>query len=91
MKDDPTIPDNGIGGREWRDDFQLTLHLQDEVHVTHPTGNIFLTNIHRVYSGSDIQASPEDVDTMDYFLGKRPTGATNDSKVDVGMILRDID
>jgi type III restriction enzyme len=91
LKDDPTIPDNGIGGREWRDDFQLTLHLQDEVHITHPTGNIFLTNIHRVYSGSDIQASPEDVDTMDYFLGKRPTGATNDSKVDLGMIVRDID
>jgi type III restriction enzyme len=27
----------------------------------------------------------------DYFLGKRPTGATNDSKVDLGMIVRDID
>jgi type III restriction enzyme len=91
LKDDPTIPDNGIGGREWRDDFQLTLHLQDEVHITHPTGNIFLTNIHRVYSGTDVQSSPEDVDTMDYFLGKRPTGATNDSKVDLGMIVRDID
>lgn len=91
LKDDPIIPDNGIGGREWRDDFQLTLHLQDEVHITHPTGNIFLTNIHRVYSGSDIQASADDVNTMDYFLGKRPTGATNDSKVDLGMIVRDID
>jgi type III restriction enzyme len=91
LKDDPTIPDNGIGGRGWRDDFQLTLHLQDEVHITHPTGNIFLTNIHRVYSGSDIQVSPEDLDTMDYFLGKRPTGTTNDSKVDLGMIVRDID
>lgn len=91
LKDDPIIPDNGIGGHEWRDDFQLTLHLQDEVHITHPTGNIFLTNIHRVYSGSDIQASADDVDTMDYFLGKRPTGATNDSKVDLGMIVRDID
>ena len=91
LKDDPTIPDNGIGGRDWRDDFQLTLHLQDEVHITHPTGNIFLTNIHRVYSGTDIPASADDVDTMDYFLGKRPTGATNDSKVDLGMIVRDID
>lgn len=91
LKDDPTIPDNGIGGREWRDDFQLTLHLQDEVHITHATGNIFLTNIHRVYSGSAIEASPEDVDTMGYFLGNRPTGATNESKVDLGMIVRDID
>lgn len=89
--EDPVIPDNGFDGQNWRDDFQLTLHLQDEVRITHPTGNIFLTNIHRVYSGDEIPASPEDENTMDYFLGKKPTGATTDSKVDLGMIVRDID
>ncbi len=89
--DDPAIPDNGIAGRNWRDDFQLTLHKQDEVNITRPTGNIFLTNIHRVYAGNDIPPSPDDDNTMDYFLGKRPTGATTDSKVDLGMIVRDID
>ena len=88
---DPVLPDNGFGGRNWRDDFQLKLHIQDEVRVTQPTGNIFLTNIHRVYSGDDIPPSPDDDNTMDYFLGKRPTGATTDSKVDLGMIVRDID
>ncbi|MCK5862140.1 MAG: type III restriction endonuclease subunit R, partial [Candidatus Hydrogenedentes bacterium] len=66
-------------------------HVQDEVRVTRATGNIFLTNIHRVYSGDDIPPSPDDENTMDYFLGKRPTGATTDSKVDLGMIVRDID
>lgn len=89
--EDPVIPNNGVGGNNWRDDFQLTLHLQDEVHITRPTGNIFLTNIHRVYSGDDIPASPEDENTMDYFLGRKPTGATTDSKVDLGMIVRDIE
>ena len=59
--------------------------------ITQPTGNIFLTNIHRVYSGDDIPPSPDDDDTMDYFFGKRPTGATTDSSVDLGMIVRDID
>ena len=88
---DPVLPDNGVDGRNWRDDFQLILHRQDEVRITRPTGNIFLTNIHRVYAGDDIPASPDDDDTMDYFLGKRPTGATTDSKVDLGMIVRDID
>lgn len=88
---DPIIPDDGYGGQNWRSDFQLDLHLQDEVRVTHPTGNIFLTNVHRVYTGEDIAASPDDQDTMDYFLGKRPVGATTDSKVDLGMIVRDID
>jgi len=88
---DPVIPDNGVDGRNWRDDFQLTLHRQDEVRITRPTGNIFLTNIHRVYAGDDIPASPEDEDLRDYYLGKHPTGATTDSKVDLGMIVRDID
>ena len=89
--EDPVLPDNGFDGRNWRDDFQLTLHLQDEVRITRPTGNIFLTNIHRVYSGNDIPASADDEDMRDYFLGKRPSGATTDSKVDLGMIVRDID
>ncbi len=89
--EDPVIPDNGFDGRNWREEFQLTLHVQDEVRITRPTGNIFLTNIHRVYSGEDIPPSPDDENTMDYFLGKRPTGATTDSKVDLGMIVRDID
>ncbi len=88
---DPVLPDNGFDGRNWRDDFQLTLHKQDEGNVTHATGNIFLTNIHRVYAGEDIPPSPDDDNTMDYFLGKRPHGATTDSKVDLGMIVRDID
>jgi len=88
---DPVIPDNGVDGRNWRNDFQLTLHVQDEVRIVRRTGNIFLTNIHRVYASNDIPAAPDDDNTMDYFLGKRPTGATTDSKVDLGMIVRDID
>lgn len=88
---DPVLPYNGFNGQNWRDDFQLTLHKQDDVRVTRPTGNIFLTNIHRIYSGDDVAPSPDDENTMDYFLGKRPVGATTDSKVDLGMIVRDID
>ena len=71
--------------------FQLTLHVQDEVRITRDTGNIFLTNIHRVYSTDDIPPSPNDENSMEYFLGKRPTGATTDSKIDLGIIVRDID
>ena len=88
---DPVVPGNGFDGRNWQDDFQLTLHKQDEVRVTSQTGNIFLTNIHRVYAGEDVPPSSDDENTMDYFLGKRPTGATTDSSVDLGMIVRDID
>lgn len=88
---DPVIPDNGIDGHNWRDDFQLTLHLQDDVRVTQSTGNIFLTNIHRVYSGDDVAPSETDEDSTDYFLGSRPTKGDIASNVDLGMIVRDID
>ena len=30
---DPVLPDNGIAGRDWRDDFQLALHIQDDVRI----------------------------------------------------------
>ena len=88
---DPVLPDNGFDGHNWRDDFQLRLHVQDQVRVTAPAGNIFLTNIHRVYAGNDTPPSPDDDNSMDYFLGPRPTGATIDSKVDLGAIVRDVD
>ena len=89
--DDPVLPNNGYDGRNWKDDFQPRVHLQDEVRITQSTGNIFLTNIHRVYSSKDIPPSADDENTMDYFLGKSPTSATTDSKVNLGMIVRDID
>ena len=88
---DPVLPENGWEGRDWRDDFQLTLHLQDDIGVVRKIGNIFLTNIHRVYESDVKTPSFEDEDTTDYFLGKKPVGATNESKVDLSMIVRDID
>jgi type III restriction enzyme len=91
FKEDPVLPENGRDGRNWRDDFQLTLHIQDNVRVTQKTGNIFLSNIHRVYAGNEALPTADDEDTMDYFLGPRPTGATTDQKVDLGMIVREID
>src|ERR1039457_97380 len=46
---DPILPGNGFEGRNWCDDFQLTPHIQDDVRIVRKTGNLFLTNIHRVY------------------------------------------
>lgn len=89
--DDPILPDNGYEGQNWQDDFQVTLHLQDDLHRVSSTGNIFLTNIHRVYEGNVDEASFADADTSTYFLGSKPVTKTNDSTVDLGMIIRDID
>lgn len=88
---DPVLPDNGYQGQNWQDDFQVTLHLQDDLRNVSDTGNIFLTNIHRVFESDVKDASLEDEDTSAYFLGHRPVTKTNDSTVDLGMIVRDID
>jgi type III restriction enzyme len=91
---DPVLPDNGHAGRNWRDDFQIALHIQDDVRVVRPTGNLFLTNIHRVYLGEVKEPSLEDDDLRDYFLapfGDKPVGKTTDSQTDLGEIVREID
>jgi len=88
---DPVLPDNGYHGQNWHDDFQITLHLQDDLRNVSDTGNIFLTNIHRVFEGTAREPSLEDEDTSAYFLGSKPVTKTNDSTVDLGMIVRDID
>lgn len=88
---DPVLPDNGYQGQNWQDDFQMTLHLQDELRTVSDTGNIFLTNIHRVFEGNIHEPSLEDEDTSSYFLGHKPVTKTNDATVDLGMIVRDID
>jgi type III restriction enzyme len=91
---DPVLPENGHGGQNWRDDFQLTLHIQDDVRVLRDTGNLFLTNIHRVYLGDVQEPSLEDEDLRDYFLdpfGPKPVGKTTDSRTDLGEIVREVD
>ena len=88
---DPVLPYNGYEGHNWRDDFQVTLHIQDQVHVSSKTGNIFLTNIHRVYECDTKEASYEDEDQSEYFLGPKPVTQTNASMVDLGAIVRSVD
>ncbi len=90
---DPVLPDNGVAGRNWRDDFQLAVHLQDDVRLVRDTGNLFLTNIHRVYLGTVRQPSLDDDDLRDYFLapfGDLPRGGATDSRTDLGELIPDI-
>jgi len=91
---DPILPNNGFEGHNWRDDFQVTLHIQDDVRIVRKTGNFFLTNIHRVFLGDVTDPSLEDEDLRDYFLapfGPKPVGKTTDSQTDLGEIIRDVE
>ena len=92
---DPILPSNGHDGRNWRDDFQVTLHVQDEVQIVRDVGNLFLTNIHRVFLGDVPDPTLNDEDLRDYFLsdafGPKPVGRTTDSKTDLGEIIREVE
>ena len=87
--EDPILPPNGHDGQNWQDDFQLTVHIQDEIGLVAPQGNLFLTNIHRVYETGN-EPRFEDIDTTGYFLGTKPVGKTTDSQVDLAMIVREV-
>lgn len=88
---DPIIPDNGYEGKNWHDDFQINVHIQDEVASISSEGNIFLTNIHRVYDEDTKTANADDENTTNYFLGHRPVTKTTDSGVNLSDIVREVD
>ena len=87
--EDPILPPNGHEGQNWQDDFQVTVHIQDQIGHVAETGNLFLTNIHRVFEG-EADPSADDEDLTDWFLGRRPKGKTTDGSVDLGVIIRDV-
>ena len=87
--DDPVLPPNGHEGRNWHDDFQMTLHVQDDIGIVSETGNLFLTNIHRVFR-HESEPAFDDADSTEYFLGPRPVTKTTDSRTDLGVIIRQV-
>ena len=89
FREDPLIPDNGYADNDWQSDFQMTLHLQDELKAISPSGNLFLTNIHRVFLSKNHSPSLNDDDLTDFFLGQKPSpDADKDKGMDLGEILR---
>jgi len=82
--EEPFIPENGFDEKDWKNDFQLTLHIQDNLKPIAESGNIFLTNIHRVFFNDDPKQSIETT-----FLGVKPKPDADTSKgLDLGKILR---
>ena len=81
---EPFFPDNGYDNKDWKNDFQLTLHIQDELKPITEQGNIFLTNIHRVFLNETPQETFETT-----FLGAKPKPDADISKgMDLGKVLR---
>ena len=84
FNEEPFIPDDGFHDRDWQSDFQPTLHIQDDLKPLTETGNIFLTNIHRVFLNENPLESFETT-----FLGAKPKADADTAKgLDLGKILR---
>ncbi len=82
--EEPFIPENDFDDKDWKNDFQLTLHIQDELKPITETGNIFLTNIHRVFFNEETEQNFENT-----FLGVKPKPNADTSKgLDLGKVLR---
>lgn len=81
---EPFIPENGTDNKDWKNDFQLTLHVQDELRPITESGNIFLTNVHRIFFNEDPEQTFETI-----FLGAKPKPDADTSKgLDLGKVLR---
>ena len=81
---EPFLPDNGFDDKDWENDFQLTLHIQDNLKPITESGNIFLTNTHRVGFNEEPEQSFETT-----FLGVKPKPDADTSiGLDLGKILR---
>ncbi|MBK9212014.1 MAG: DEAD/DEAH box helicase family protein [Saprospiraceae bacterium] len=82
--DEPFFPDNGYDDKDWKNDFQLTLHIQDDLKPITESGNIFLTNIHRVFFNEDPEQNFETT-----FLGIKPKPDADTAKgLDLGKVMR---
>ena len=82
--EDPFLPPNGYRDRNWTQDFQPALHIQDEVKQLSEFGNIFLTNVHRIYL--EKESTPT---TEEFFLGgPARRDADTGRGMDLGKLLR---
>lgn len=81
---EPFVPENGFDDKDWKNDFQLTLHIQDDLKPITESGNIFLTNIHRVFFNETPEQSFETT-----FFGVKPKSDADTSKgLDLGKVMR---
>ena len=86
---DPIIPPDTFENRNWKSDFHIKTHIQDDVRITSEIGNLFLTNIQRIYVNKTNEPSLEDNDLTDFFMGEKAKTKV-ESGVDLTKIIRDV-
>jgi type III restriction enzyme len=88
---DPLIPPDGFDNKNWRSDFKFTVHIQENVNLNSKIGNLFLTNIQRIYVNKEISPSLEDENLTDYFIGKKAQLNIEGGGIDLTKVIKDVD
>jgi len=88
--EDPILPPNGHGGKNWKTDFNLKLHIQDEIGPVSPIGNLFLSNVHRIFENKENGPTLQDENLTDFFFGPKPKGKTNEKGLDLSDVIKQV-
>ncbi len=86
---DPVIPPDTFEGKNWKSDFNIKVHIQDDVNLSSNIGNIFLTNIQRIYVNKQKQSSQDDDDLTDFFIGEKAKTKV-ESGIDLTKIIKNV-
>ena len=74
---DPIIPVNGYEDKNWKKDFKLNVHIQDEINPHEMGNNLFITNVHRIYQSR----KAHDEEFLNYLSGTTKNPTLSDSKL----------
>jgi len=87
---DPIIPPDSYDNKNWKSDFKITTHIQDNVNLSSKIGNLFLTNIQRIYiSKNEKQPNIDDENLTNFFLGTKAKTKV-ESGIDLTKIIKDV-
>ena len=87
---DPLIPPDGFQKKNWKSEFKINVHIQENVNIVSRFGNIFLTNVQRIYTNKESMPSYEDEDLTDFFIGKKAKTKV-ESGLDLTKVIKDVD
>ena len=92
FRKDPCIPNDGFENQNWKMDFlnKVDVHIQKQANVKRKIGNIFLTNIQKIYINSEKVASLNDEDKTEFFFGKKVKNKV-EKDVDLLKLIKQVD
>ncbi len=92
FRTDPCIPEDGFDNQNWKMDFfsNVDVHIQKQARVKKKTGNIFLTNIQKIYIGTEEAPKLSDEDTTEFFFGKKVKSKL-ENEVDLLKLIKQVD